>query len=116
VRTYSFVAVVGPSGSGKSSLVFAGLLPALRQQRETIMWDAVSVRPGASPLRALAAAFATVPENVGPAAADTYLESEAAAYRTGDDGKLSRIVRSRLDAAPEKPDRLLIYVDQWEEL
>jgi hypothetical protein len=26
------------------------------------------------------------------------------------------VVDRRLDAAPEKPDRLLIYVDQWEEL
>jgi ABC-type multidrug transport system fused ATPase/permease subunit len=54
IQTNSFVAVVGPSGSGKSSLVFAGLLPALRQQRETTIWDVVSFRPGASPLRALA--------------------------------------------------------------
>jgi formylglycine-generating enzyme required for sulfatase activity len=116
VQRYPLVAVVGPSGGGKSSLVFAGLLPALRQQRETTMWDVVTFRPGASPLRALAAAFGTAPENAGPAATDTYLENEAAAYRAGDHGKLGRIVNDRLDAAPEKPDRLLIYVDQWEEL
>jgi hypothetical protein len=67
-------------------------------------------------LRALAAAFCAVPVNAGPAAFDTYLENEAAAYRTGDVGKLGRIVNDRLDAASEKPDRLLIYVDQWEEL
>src|SRR5271165_2093721 len=35
VQANSFVAVVGPSGSGKSSLVFAGLLPALRKQGRT---------------------------------------------------------------------------------
>ena len=116
VQAHAFVAVVGPSGSGKSSLVFAGLLPALRQQRQTMMWDVVSFRPGASPLRALAAAFGTIPENAGPAAIDTYLQSEAAAYRTGGAGTLANIVNDRLDAAPEKPDRLLIYVDQWEEL
>ena len=116
VQAHAFVAVVGPSGSGKSSLVFAGLLPALRQQRQTTMWDVVSFRPGASPLRALAAAFGTIPENAGPAAIDTYLESEATAYRTGGAGMLANIVNDRLDAAPEKPDRLLIYVDQWEEL
>jgi WD40 repeat protein len=116
VQTYSFVTVVGPSGCGKSSLVFAGLLPSLRQQRESTVWDVVSFRPGASPLRALATAFGTVPENAGPAAVDTYLENEAAAYRAGDAGKLARIVNDRLDSAPEKADRLLIYVDQWEEL
>jgi energy-coupling factor transporter ATP-binding protein EcfA2 len=116
VQTHSFVAVVGPSGSGKSSLVFAGLLPALRQQHQTTVWDVVSFRPEKWPLSALAAAFVTVPENSGPAAIDTILETEAAAYRTGDVGKLGRMVARRLDAMPEKPDRLLIYVDQWEEL
>jgi energy-coupling factor transporter ATP-binding protein EcfA2 len=116
VLAHSFVAVVGPSGSGKSSLVFAGLLPALRKQRETTMWDVVSFRPGASPLRALATTFGTVPDDLGPAAFDTFLENEVAAYRTGDAGKLRRVVDDRLDKALEKPDRLLIYIDQWEEL
>jgi ABC-type multidrug transport system fused ATPase/permease subunit len=32
VQAHAFVAVVGPSGSGKSSLVFAGLVPGLRKQ------------------------------------------------------------------------------------
>ena len=116
VQKHSFVAVVGPSGSGKSSLVFAGLLPALRQQRQTIMWDVVSFRPGASPLRALADAFGAAPEHAGPAAIESYLEGEAAAYRSGDLEMLSYVVDRRLDNTPEKPDRLLIYVDQWEEL
>jgi energy-coupling factor transporter ATP-binding protein EcfA2 len=115
VQQHSFVAVVGPSGSGKSSLVFAGLLPALRQQRETT-WDVISFRPGASPLAALTAAFATVPKKAEPATTDTNIENEAAAFRTGDSGMLGRMVARRLDGMPEKPDRLLIYVDQWEEL
>jgi hypothetical protein len=37
-------------------------------------------------------------------------------YRDGDAGTLARIVDRRLDAATEKPGRLLIYVDQWEEV
>jgi energy-coupling factor transporter ATP-binding protein EcfA2 len=116
VREHSFVAVVGPSGSGKSSLLFAGLLPALRKQGRTTMWDVVTLRPGKSPLTALAEAFGVLPNRAGPAAIDTYLEGEAAAYRAGDADKLARVVDRRLDSAPEKPDRLLIYVDQWEEL
>ena len=78
------------------------------------MWS--TLRPGKSPLSALAEAFGVTPDNAGPAAIDTWLEGEAAAYRAGDADKLARIVDRRLDAAPEKPDRLLIYVDQWEEL
>ena len=113
---HPFVAVVGPSGSGKSSLVFAGLIPALRKQGRSTMWDVVALRPGKSPLTALAEAFGVAPNGTGPAAIDTWLEGEAAAYRHGDADKLGRIVDRRLDCAPEKPDRLLIYVDQWEEL
>ena len=116
VQQHAFVAVVGPSGSGKSSLVFAGLLPALRKRGRTAMWDVVALRPGKSPLTALAQAFGAPPENAGPAAIDAWLEGEAAAYRAGDAETLVRIVDRRLDDAPEKPDRLLIYVDQWEEL
>ncbi len=118
VKANDFVAVVGPSGSGKSSLVFAGLLPALRQERQMRTWDVVSFRPGPWPLHALAAAFGAAPEDVGPAEYDDYLEEEARSYRDGDAEKLARIVNRRLDAAPEheRLDRLLIYVDQWEEL
>jgi energy-coupling factor transporter ATP-binding protein EcfA2 len=116
VQAHSFVVVVGSSGSGKSSLVFAGLVPSLRQQRQSTMWDIVSLRPGASPLRALAAAFGKVPEDAGPAEIHNYLEREAQEYRSGEPNMLVGMIDSRLDAAFEKPDRALIYVDQWEEL
>ena len=116
VQEHAFVAVVGPSGSGKSSLVFAGLMPALRRQGRTAMWDVVMLRPGKSPLRALAEAFGTPPENAGEFEIDVWLEKEAGFLRSGDVNMLARAVERRLDSTPEKPDRLLIYVDQWEEL
>src|SRR5262245_8995116 len=56
VHEHPFVMVVGRSGSGKSSLVYAGLMPALRQERERV-WNVLSLRPGLEPLRVLAAAF-----------------------------------------------------------
>ena len=116
VQEHAFVAVVGPSGSGKSSLVFAGLLPALRKQARTTMWDVVTLRPGKRPLNALAEAFGTVPAKAGEFEFDAWLEKEASFLRAGDVETLARAVDRHLDAAPEKPDRLLIYVDQWEEL
>ena len=48
------VAVVGPSGSDKSSLVYAGLLPYLRMRGS---WAVTSLRPGANPFRQLASAL-----------------------------------------------------------
>src|SRR4051812_47397952 len=67
VHEHAFIAVVGRSGSGKSSLVYAGLMPALRRlaidrRQADLVWDMVSLRPGKWPLRALAACFGTVPE------------------------------------------------------
>src|SRR5262249_974748 len=56
VREYPFVMVVGRSGTGKSSLVHAGLVPALRRQRDRF-WNVLTLRPGREPLRALATAF-----------------------------------------------------------
>jgi WD40 repeat protein len=50
------VAVVGSSGSGKSSVVFAGLVPQLRQD-PNLKWQIVSFRPGNNPFEALAAAL-----------------------------------------------------------
>jgi energy-coupling factor transporter ATP-binding protein EcfA2 len=57
LRSWHFLALVGPSGSGKSSLVRAGLIPAL--QRGALpgseSWKNVIFRPGTSPVRELAA-------------------------------------------------------------
>ena len=54
-----FLAVVGASGSGKSSLVRAGLLPALAGGRlgTGSHWRLALLRPGAQPLLALAQAL-----------------------------------------------------------
>lgn len=56
---HPFLAVIGPSGSGKSSLVFAGLIPALRQSGlfGPGEWLIRALRPGEKPSAALAAAL-----------------------------------------------------------
>src|SRR6476659_8712281 len=66
VRDHPFVMVVGRSGSGKSSLVYAGLLPALRRERDRF-WTVLSLRPGPTPLRAMAATFNPRADNEGAA-------------------------------------------------
>ena len=57
-----FIAVVGGSGSGKSSLVRAGILPFLaKESREPTgrTWKFVQMHPGDSPIGNLASAMAT---------------------------------------------------------
>jgi WD40 repeat protein/energy-coupling factor transporter ATP-binding protein EcfA2 len=115
VREHPFVMVVGRSGSGKSSLVYAGLLPALRRERDRF-WNVLSLRPGSTPLRALAAAFNPRAETEGAAEYATKITNEADKLRTGDPELLSHMIREGLDQAEGKPDRLLLYIDQWEEL
>src|SRR5262249_12794123 len=75
-REQPFVMVVGRSGSGKSSLVYAGLMPALRRERDQF-WNVVSLRPGPAPLRALAAAFNPHMDREGAAAYETKISVEA---------------------------------------
>jgi hypothetical protein len=115
VRAHSFAMVVGRSGSGKSSLVFAGLIPALRRERNRF-WNVLTVRPGQTPLRALAAAFNPPAEDEGAAGYETKISQEAEQLRTGDLDLLGHMTCRQLDRAEGKPDRLLLYVDQWEEL
>ncbi len=55
LRLHRFLAVIGPSGTGKSSLVVAGLIPALRSSGlfGSGDWRIVTIRPGAAPLDTL---------------------------------------------------------------
>jgi energy-coupling factor transporter ATP-binding protein EcfA2 len=115
VREHPFVMVVGRSGSGKSSLVYAGLLPALRRERDRF-WNVLSLRPGPTPLRALAAAFNPREDGEGAAEYATKITNEADKLRTGDPELLSHMIREELGQAEGKPGRLLLYIDQWEEL
>jgi WD40 repeat protein len=115
VREQPFVIVVGQSGSGKSSLIYAGLLPVLRRERDRF-WNVLSLRPGPAPLRALAAAFNPRADNEGAAEYATKITNESDKLRTGDPELLSHMIRQELDQAEGKPDRLLLYIDQWEEL
>ncbi|MEZ4438539.1 MAG: hypothetical protein R3B72_05595 [Polyangiaceae bacterium] len=52
IRRHPLVTVTGPSGSGKSSLLFAGVFPRLDDDRKL-----VALRPGADPVGALARAL-----------------------------------------------------------
>ena len=61
IRTSNFLAVIGASGSGKSSAISAGLLYQLKLGRRisgSDAWAIVKFRPGEHPLKSLAAAVA----------------------------------------------------------
>ncbi len=105
-RDSRFVAVVGPSGSGKSSAVRAGLLPAIREGAlpDSAAWRLAVVTPGAYPLEELEAVLLRLAVN--PPA--SLLEQLAA-----DDRGLLRAVKRVL---PPGRSELLLIIDQLEEL
>ena len=114
----NFLAVVGTSGSGKSSLVRAGLLPALRggmMAGAGSGWRISIMRPGSDPIGNLAIALAheDVLLNAGgglPAA-----EAQAVIEATLRRGALGLVEVARLARLAEH-EKLLIVVDQFEEL
>ena len=100
-----FVAVVGPSGSGKSSVVNAGLLPAIRRGALPLSenWFTVAMTPAPHPFEELEEALLGIAVN--PPA--SLLEQIA-----GEDG-LHRALRRVI---PEDGSQLLLVIDQFEEL
>jgi WD40 repeat protein len=111
VRRRPLVAVVGPSGSGKSSIVFAGVIPRLDHEGG---WVSLGMRPsqGSSPLFALAAALAPVLE---PDQSEVERLTTAGALDAAlREGRLDDVVDRVL--ARSQASHALIVVDQMEEL
>jgi len=106
-----FLAVIGPSGSGKSSVVRAGLLPALRRGGlpGSENWFIVEMIPGAHPLEELEAALLRVAVNPPASLLGQLQESERGLLRAA-----QRVLPA--DEAAEKPTELVLVIDQFEEV
>jgi len=112
VQKEPLVTVLGSSGSGKSSVVFAGLIPVLESQGN---WRIADFRPGDRPFRALAAAL--IP----------HLEPQLHLHidRLQATRKLANDLRNETDALRDTIEeivrqtadtRILLVADQFEEL
>lgn len=108
--TNRFVSVHGDSGSGKSSLVRAGVLPRLMQDvsRSGGSWRTASMEPGNAPLHNLATAFSELCES-GSKDRLTHIRR---LLNLGADaaGPLVKELRRNED------DHLCVLVDQFEEI
>jgi WD40 repeat protein/transcriptional regulator with XRE-family HTH domain len=99
-----FLAVVGASGSGKSSLIRAGLVPALRWNKDSADWIIHTITPTAHPLESLAASL------INSVATATTLMDDLAR----DPRSLNLFVKRTMQ--PGNASHLLLVVDQFEEL
>jgi energy-coupling factor transporter ATP-binding protein EcfA2 len=112
-----FVAIVGVSGCGKSSLINAGVFPGLHGgllptgQRE---WRIARLQPRNQPIRNLATALL----DAGACAADESSDPRSlveGVLHSSTQG-LGDLVRGRLSAEGASSCALLIVVDQFEEI
>lgn len=101
-----FLAVVGPSGSGKSSVVRAGLIPALRRGvlPNSERWYISEMFPGTHPIEEMEAALLRLAVDSPPSLLPQLQEDERG---------LARVVKRIL---PQGEGELLLVIDQFEEL
>ncbi|MFN3980737.1 MAG: hypothetical protein ACK4SA_10175 [Caldilinea sp.] len=129
IETHPFTVVLGASGTGKSSLVKAGLLPNLRaQEHDNTAWCILPiVRPTATPLLQLSHAVATMPA-VSPLSDDQPDLSDRGNAEEEINNDLlfaadqSQTVADQIEGqigkwlANNPSRRLLLIIDQFEEL
>ncbi|HEX2620401.1 MAG TPA: SUMF1/EgtB/PvdO family nonheme iron enzyme [Phototrophicaceae bacterium] len=103
------LAIVGPSGSGKSSVVMAGILPKLRSgslsgSQNWIYLD--SIVPGKDPLEALQMTFASaMPKRSHRTILDDLTDA---------DGRGLHLMAGQI--APQANQYVVLFIDQFEEL
>jgi formylglycine-generating enzyme required for sulfatase activity len=123
LRHHRLLAVVGASGSGKSSVVRAGLVPALQHGQPladgslppegSTRWPVHILTPTGHPLKALAASLTRDSESV---TATTTLLDDLTHETRSLDLYVNKILSRGEAQTRVASDRLLLVVDQFEEL
>ncbi|HKJ55490.1 MAG TPA: BTAD domain-containing putative transcriptional regulator [Nitriliruptoraceae bacterium] len=123
------IVVVGASGSGKSSLVRAGVIPALSRGaiHDADLWHAMVLTPGTDPLRSLSTQFLRLGANA-PASTPRSSTDRSAPDVLSDGDQLVRALLDEPATLHDRIDelltsigadaraRLLLVIDQAEEL
>ena len=101
--------ITGPSGSGKSSLVRAGLIHALKQGTapNSEKWLYATIKPGREPIQTLARAVAGL-------VMSTNAEDEIRAKALSDETIFARWCEIALRDGRDK--RVVLFIDQFEEV
>jgi WD40 repeat protein len=127
LRRERFLAVLGASGSGKSSVVRAGVVPGLEQGKlpDSETWPVRVMKPGQNPQEALSWALADMVSTARSGRAIDYTRLQET--RQGiqerllhEESALHELVAEVVDGrkSPTEPDdrRVVVVIDQFEEL
>ena len=115
IDRFRFIAVVGSSGSGKSSLVRAGLLPLLDVETREAgghNWVCCEMRPGDAPLSRLTDLLVSLSVDDDPMVASGRRDRIAAQLRRSSFG----ISEALADTSSVAGKSLVLVIDQFEEL
>ena len=111
IQDRPLLGVVGPSGTGKSSFVRAGLVPVLKRSGEN--WESLVIRPGRQPLAALASIVAPLVGSSTTVEGDIAEQKQLVEHLAREPGYVGSVLRAR---ARRSRTKLLLFVDQFEEL
>lgn len=111
-----FIAITSPSGTGKSSLVNAGIIPCISEgsnNDDESLWKIISIRPGTSPLKCLSAEITRIISNSG-------LKDNEAGQTDRDSGLLRSSPEGLAEAVKQITadgfEKILLIIDQFEDI
>lgn len=114
VHDKTLVSIIGASGSGKSSVVYAGLIPHLKKTENAII---MKMRPGLDPILAMSYSVVNgIADAEGQKLSSAELDNKASLYQADLlSGKetlesLTRTIRN------DKKRPIVIFIDQFEEI
>lgn len=107
-----FVTVMGASGSGKSSLIYCGVIPGLKklQGEASSSWKILALRPGNDPIGSLTEVLVNSVDS--KTRKNSLRDSVSSLLRTNPDA-LSTLIK---DMVIRDNEKVLLLVDQFEEL
>lgn len=112
-RETRFLAIVGPSGSGKSSLMRAGLIASLKhgEIEGSADWPIATFRPGTNPLETLAVAVAG-----STRIAESALGLRDLIQEMGTDERILHLNVAMVLSKEPSDKRMVVCIDQFEEI